>query len=64
MPFVVGRHDDNDNEDDNDENDEEYESKIQQALQYFKSKSSQLLKQALQEGGGGRVWAVLVATHS
>lgn len=42
----------NDNDDDNDENDEEYESKIQQALQYFKSKSSQLLKQALQEGGG------------
>ncbi len=42
---------DNDNDED-DENDEEYESKIQEAMQYFKSKSSQLLKQALQEGGG------------
>ena len=46
-----------------DDDDGAYESKIQQALQYFQTKSSQLIKQAMQEGGGGGGGGGMVIGH-
>lgn len=43
-------HPDNDHDD---EKDDEYESKLHKAMQYFQTKSSQLVTQSIQEGGGG-----------